>query len=139
VIERYSMVFKNLKGYPTKVKSSYKYKIDWDGKSLSKLQRRAKILLYEYWHSDFVYEELPVAGTRMSLDFYNASQKIAIEVDGNQHYSFSKFFHSNNKSKFIDQLRRDDDKERFCELNEITLHRVREDLDLQEQIESLDL
>lgn len=133
------MVFKNLKGYPTKVKSAYKYKIDWDAPSLSKVQKRVKDILYDYWFGDFVYEELPVAGTRLRIDFYNASRKIAIEVDGKQHYSFSKHFHANSRQKFLDQLKRDDNKERFCEMNNITLHRIREDLDLHEQIEILDL
>jgi hypothetical protein len=133
------MVFINLKGYTTKVKSVYKYKIDWEGDSLSKIQKRVKQLLYPYWCSDFVYEEFPVAGTRMAFDFYNASKKIAIEVDGKQHYSYNSFFHSNSRQRFLDQLKRDDDKERFCEINNIVIHRIREDKNVIQQVEELDL
>ena len=133
------MVFKNLKGFPVKIKKPYRYKIDWDKKSLSKVQKRVKDLLFNYWSHDFVYEELPVVGTRMTIDFYNSSKDIAIEVDGKQHYSYSKFFHNNSRQKFFHQLRRDDLKEEFCKINNIILHRIREDLDLEEQLEKLDL
>jgi|TARA_S200002703_G_scaffold72309_1_gene62635 hypothetical protein len=133
------MVFLTLKGFEKKVRSTHKYIIDWEGKSLSKLQKQAKEILYEYWCSDFVYEEFPVAGTRLSFDFYNASKKIALEVDGRQHYRFNKHFHSNSRQNFLDQLRRDDTKERFCEANNITLYRVVEGESIKDQIESLNL
>lgn len=133
------MVFKNLRGYETKVKKPYKYKIDWDAPSLSKVQKRVKDLLYEHWCADFVYEEFPVAGTRLSFDFYNASKDIVIEVDGKQHYQYNKHFHSESRQKFLNQLIRDDDKETFCALNGIKLYRIREDLDLIEQLNSLEI
>lgn len=133
------MVFLTTRGFEKKVRATHKYIINWEGKSLSKLQKEAKSIIYKYWHSDFVYEEFPVAGTRLTFDFYNASKKIAIEVDGKQHFQFNKHFHSNSRQKFLDQLRRDDVKERFCEINNITLHRVLEGKDIQQQIEDLGL
>lgn len=132
------MIFKGLKGRNVKVKKPYKYKINWEAKSLSKVQKRVKDLIKEYWECDFVYEELPVGGTRLSFDFYNASKKIAIEVDGPQHYKYNKHFHSKSKQRFLDQLIRDDDKERFCELNNITLYRIRSDKNLEEQLKDCD-
>ena len=70
----------------------------------------------------------------MTLDFYNASRKIAVEVDGNQHYKFNKFFHSNSRQKFLAQLQRDDKKEYFCEINNIKLARVLESDKLSEEL-----
>ena len=75
----------------------------------------------------------------MSLDFYNSTQKIAIEVDGNQHYRYNQFFHSNSRQKFLHQLHRDEKKEYFCEINKIKLIRVLESdvLDSEKYPESL--
>lgn len=133
------MIFLKLDGKEGKIKKAYLYRIDWNGSSLSKVQKKVKNLLYNYWNGDIVYEELPVLGTRMTFDFYNASKRIVVEVDGKQHYSFNKHFHSNSRQKFLDQLKRDDLKHTFCELNKINLVRIREDLDLQEQIKEAEL
>ena len=56
----------------------------------------------------------------VSLDFYNANEKIAVEVQGAQHTKFVEFFHK-TKADYINQLRRDKQKKDFCELNNITL------------------
>jgi len=120
------MIFLTTRGREQKVKNSTKYLIDWDKKCRSKIQKRVKDLLYPYWAADIVFEELPVVGTRMTLDFYNASRGIAVEVDGNQHYQFNKHFHSNSRQNFLSQLQRDEEKEYFCEINKITLARVLE-------------
>jgi hypothetical protein len=71
-----------------------------------------------------VFEEFPVAGTKMTLDFYNASQKIAVEVQGGQHLKYTPYFHGKAKSNFLGQIRRDNDKQKFCELNNISLVEV---------------
>ena len=55
------MTFKSLAGREVKVKKTYVYKIDWEGKSLSKLQKSVKKELAKYWEADIVYEEFPVA------------------------------------------------------------------------------
>ena len=122
-----------------KLKNSSKYLIDWDKKCRSKIQKKVKDLLYRHWISDIVFEELPVLGTRMTIDFYNANKKLAIEVDGNQHYKYNKFFHSNSRQNFLSQLQRDEKKEYFCEINQIRLVRILEkdtlDQDLLERLE----
>ena len=79
-----------------------------------------KILQVYFWQQNIVFEEFPIVGTRLTLDFYNANKKIAIEVQGRQHTGFVKFFHT-NRMNFLHQLNRDKKKERFCELNKITL------------------
>ena len=101
-----------------------KYLIKWNSKCRSKIQKKVKDLLYKHWSSDVVFEEFPVLGSRMTIDFYNANKNIAIEVDGNQHYKYNKFFHANSRQKFLDQLKRDEKKETFCEMNSITLVRI---------------
>jgi very-short-patch-repair endonuclease len=114
------MEFLTLNNKKKRCKNLKNYLIDWDSSSRSKLQKKVKDFLYKYWSRSIVFEEFPVVGTRLSLDFYNANKKIAIEVQGRQHTGFVKFFHE-NRMNFLHQLNRDKKKERFCELNEITL------------------
>jgi len=128
------MIFLTTTGREQKLKNSTKYLIDWDKKCRSKLQKNVKDLLYPNWVSDIVFEELPVLGTRMTLDFYNANKKLAVEVDGNQHYKYNKFFHSNSRQNFLSQLQRDEKKEYFCEINQIKLVRILERDTIDEEL-----
>ena len=84
-----------------------KYIIDWNKKSKSKLQFKVKQFLRGYWENHIVYEEFPVYGTRMKVDFINMTKKIAVEVHGPQHESFNKFFHGNSRAKYLDSIKRD--------------------------------
>jgi very-short-patch-repair endonuclease len=113
-------------GKPAKLKHATKYLIKWNGKCRSKIQARVKELLYPHWFADVVFEEFPVLGTRLTLDFFNSNRQIALEVDGNQHYQYNKFFHGGSRMKFLQQLQRDQMKEDFCERNGITLIRIME-------------
>ena len=115
------MKFKTLTGAARTISKAKKYLVDWDAKSKSKIQKSTKDFLKSYWEKHVVFEEFPVAGTRMSLDFYNANKKIAVEVQGAQHTRYTPFFHGKNKYNYINQLRRDQDKQRFCEINNIIL------------------
>jgi very-short-patch-repair endonuclease len=72
-----------------------------------------------------VCEEFPVVGTRQTIDFFNITKRVAIEVDGVQHDKFNKFFHNNDRFKYADQLIRDDIKEKWCKKNGITLIRIK--------------
>jgi hypothetical protein len=114
------MKFKTLSGSVAELRNARKYLIKWDGESKSKFQFSVKDFLYPYWRSDIVFEEFKLVGTRLSFDFYNASKKIAIEVQGAQHTKYVKFFHG-NRMKYLEQLKRDDKKFRFCEINNINL------------------
>ncbi len=67
-----------------------------------------------------VFEEMKLVGSRMSLDLYNANSKVAVEVQGRQHTSYVKFFHG-NKLNYLEQLKRDDKKFKFCQINDIIL------------------
>lgn len=112
------MKFKTLDGKDRTLRNLKSYIINWDGKSRSKFQFEVKQFLKKYWSGDVVFEELRIVGTRLSLDFFNATKKIAIEVQGNQHFSYVKFFHG-NRINYLNQIKRDYKKIEFCELNKI--------------------
>jgi|TARA_A200000159_G_C7336501_1_gene345286 hypothetical protein len=118
--------FKTLTGSTRKIIGPHKYSIDWDGVSKSKFQKSVKDFLEEYWSSHVVFEEFPIAGTRMTFDFYNANEKIAIEVQGGQHTRYVPFFHGKYKNNYLMQLKRDHQKHDFCELNNIKLVEIYE-------------
>ena len=102
-----------------KYKNCNAYKINWNLKSRSKYQKSVKDFLFTYWQAHVVYEEFPVFGSRMSLDFFNLNKKIAIEVQGEGHTKYSPFFHG-NPSGYQRQHARDLAKEKFCENNDIS-------------------
>jgi hypothetical protein len=99
-------------------------RISWNGESKSKFQQQVKFLLHPLWyHHNPVYEEFPIYGTRYTLDFFNGQKKIAIEVQGGQHTKFTKYFQA-SEFDYLKQLKIDETKLKFCELNNITLVEV---------------
>jgi len=102
-------------------KNVNKYLIDWDSGSRSKLQKKVKDFLSTIWLNSIVYEEFPVYGTRMKVDFLNATSKLAIEVNGDQHLKFNKFFHGNSRTKFLKSIKRDLNKAKWLEKNGFSL------------------
>lgn len=120
------MKFKTLFGAEKRVSKIKKHLINWDAKSRSKFQYSVKKFLEPYWNRHVVFEEFPVVGTKMSLDFYNANKKIAIEVQGGQHTRYVPYFHGGHKTNYLSQLQRDNDKFRFCEINDILLIEIYE-------------
>jgi hypothetical protein len=117
------MKFKTLDGKERTIKNIKSCIIDWDGKSRSKFQFEVKKYLKKYWSGDVVFEELKVVGTRLTLDFFNANKKIAIEVQGKQHFSYVKFFHG-NRANYLAQIKRDVKKIDFCNINNIKLMEI---------------
>jgi|TARA_R110001599_G_scaffold103857_3_gene264201 hypothetical protein len=128
------MRFKTLVGVERTVTKSKKYLIDWSGSSRSKFQKSTKTFLKKYWEKHVVFEEFPIVGTRLSIDFYNANKKIAIEVQGRQHTQYVPFFHSKNKINYINQLKRDADKLEFCKINNIKLIEIYESDTINEEL-----
>lgn len=62
--------------------------------------------------------------SKLLFDFLIPELKVAIEVQGEQHYTFNKFYHS-DKSDFIQQKYRDTLKTQWCdehEYNLVTIH-----------------
>lgn len=107
-------------------KNVSKYKIDWDGASASNLQFNAKQFFKFYWQNHVVYEEFPVYGTRLRVDIINFTKKIAVEVHGQQHFQFNKFFHNNSRAKYLDSIKRDWEKTEWLELNKVKLIELEE-------------
>jgi len=114
------MKFKTLDGKERTLKNIKNCIIDWDAKSRSKFQFSVKQFLKTYWKGDVVFEELRIVGTRLSLDLYNANKKVAIEVQGEQHFKYVPFFH-NTRGSYLKQIKRDVKKNEFCEINGIHL------------------
>ena len=107
-------------GKKRRYKNLKKYLIDWNAGSRSKFQATVKKFIKKYWDQDVVFEEFPLVGSRLSLDFYNANKKIAIEVQGQQHVKYVEFFHG-NRFNYLEQLKLDEKKETFCSFNKIKL------------------
>jgi len=103
------------------------YLVDWQGKSRSKLQFKFKDFFYPYWKNHIVYEEFPVYGTMLKIDLLNATKKIAIEIQGDQHESFNKFFHDNSRLKYLQSIKRDVKKVKWLEMNEFKFLELYED------------
>lgn len=118
------MHFKTLNGQTKRISSIKKHLIDWNKKSRSNFQFKVKKILEPYWGRHVVFEEFPIVGSRLSLDFYNANKKIAIEVQGDQHVKYVPFFHGGYKNNYLSQLDRDNKKSIFCEMNEINLFEI---------------
>lgn len=127
------MIFTSLKGKDINIKTPHRYVVKWDGESKSFFQKMVKSILKEYWSADRVYEEFPMAGSRLTFDFFNETKMIVIEADGIQHEQYCEFFHK-KRGEFLSSIKRDDKKEIFCELNKIKLIRV-----CQKKIEKLRL
>ena len=128
------MKFKTLSGAIKSIRRPAKYIIDWDGKSRSKIQKSVKVFLKKYWERKIVFEEFPMAGSRLSFDIFNASDNIAIEVQGQQHTRYTPFFHGENKINYIDQLRRDKLKMDFCKKNNIKLVEIYFNDEIKEEL-----
>jgi hypothetical protein len=107
-------------------KNVRKYLINWEGKSRSKLQYKFKRFFYPYWKDHIVYEEFPVYGSMLKVDLLNATKKIAVEIQGDQHESFNKFFHDNSRLKYLQSIKRDVKKEKWLEMNEFKFLQVYE-------------
>ena len=72
------MIFLCTNGRKKKIANSVKYLIDWDADCKSGIQKTVKNVLYDNWFADVVFEEFPVAGTRLTFDFFNATRNIAV-------------------------------------------------------------
>ena len=110
------MRLKNIHGR-LQSKNVTKYLIDWRKNSRSKLQTKAKRFFQTYWKNHIVYEEFPVYGTKLRVDFLNATKKVAIEVNGPQHDSFNPFFHKKSRLNYLKSIKRDVQKAEWLELN----------------------
>lgn len=116
------MILKDIHGKTVK-RNFLKYKVDWNKKCRSNFQFEIKQFLKTFWMNHVVYEEMPVPGSRMTIDLFNMTKRIAVEIDGKQHDEYSEFFHG-SRSKYRQQIIRDVTKEEFCQSNNFELLRI---------------
>lgn len=78
-------------------------------------------LLQEIFPLNIVLEEVPLPlSPVLFLDFYIPSKKIAIEVNGAQHYEFNNF-HFASKLDWLKSKSNDNKKSEWCQENNIEL------------------
>lgn len=94
--------------------------IDWDGDFGSDFEAEVADYLYPFWKNDVVVTQLKVAGTKLTIDFFNVTRRIAIEVQGRQHQEYVPFL-SGSRSGYLSQIKRDMMKSDFCAINKIKL------------------
>lgn len=110
--------------------STRKYLIDWENDGASKLEVGFRNLIYPYWKNSIILFQCRIPGSLLRIDFLNCNKRLAVEIDGEQHNSFNKHFHSNSRTNYEASLKRDNDKEKWLERNNIKiLHLIKEDLD----------
>jgi len=87
----------------------------------SSLHLEARNLIKSCFPTLQLLEEVPIMVRRsetLYLDFYLPLIKRCIEVHGEQHYKFNRFFHHTTLG-FINHKKRDQDKKEWCLINDI--------------------
>ena len=102
-------------------RSGFKYKVNWDKKERSQFQTNVKNFLKPYLFSHWVFCEFPCYGTRLKIDIFDATTKIAYEINGDHHREYNPFFMNKSRSKYLRCLRNDGLKIKWCEINKIKL------------------
>lgn len=96
----------------------------------SKYHVACKELLKELFPCDKILEEVPLVGSgRLTFDFFLPLRKMAIEVQGQQHTNYSAYFHE-DVFGYLRSKKRDNNKVRFCKINNIYLAELYYDEDL---------
>lgn len=74
-----------------------------------------------------IYQEcrIPVNECRLFVDIFVPDYNIVFEIDGGQHDKFNIHFHK-NKLNFIQHQKRDRLKQDWCDANQLTLVRLKE-------------
>ena len=107
-------------------KNVARFSIKWDGKCRSNIQFLVKQFLKQYWRPHIVYEEFPCYGSLLKVDILNASMKIAVEVNGNQHETFNPFFHKGNPANYLLGFKNDEKKRKWLERNGFAIVEISE-------------
>lgn len=107
-----------------------KYLIDWENDGNSSLEKRFRELIKPYWTDSIVLFQMTIPGSLLKIDFFNINKRLAIEIDGPQHDNFNPFLHKNSRANYLSSIKRDINKDKWCEDNNIKmLHINEEDLD----------
>lgn len=89
----------------------------------SGLHDKARDVLNNRFPTIRILEEVSIPvrrGKTLFLDFYIPMKRVAVEVHGSQHFSYSSMFHK-TRADFMRQKRNDREKAEWCELNGINL------------------
>jgi ribosomal protein S26 len=97
-------------------------------KSRSKIQNMIGDTLQEIFPNATIIEEFVIPKTKLSVDFFIPHCMLAIEVQGEQHDKYVKFFHGSRKG-FIKQQQRDHVKTLWCDMNDIKKLEIRNNVD----------
>ena len=94
-------------------------------RQFSGLHVKARELVRERFPTLEILEEVPFKPRykdrkTLYIDFYLPLRKLAIEVQGEQHFKYTPQFHP-SRLDFINQMRNDREKAEWCELNAIEL------------------
>lgn len=119
-------------------------RVDWAAKvkrggkkNFGKFQYDAKQLLKPHWKNHIVLEEFKIPALsgekNRSLDLVNLTTKQVVECDGIAHLEYHDFFHD-NKFQFLRQLRNDNFKDQWAELNGFEVFRIYETDDLSDEL-----
>lgn len=92
--------------------------------NLSKLQDSALQVLKRLMPFDIILAEVHLPGCGLYADFYIHARRLMIEVDGSQHDIDNHFFFD-SKHDFYKAQARDRRKQEWCEINNITLIRLK--------------
>ncbi len=103
----------------------------------SKLQHRCGIELQKLFPRFSILEEFPLPqGGGLKLDFFLPQARIAVEVQGIQHYKRNSFFYKDDMH-WHRAMANDRKKEAWCDLNEIILVYVDREEDVRERIQDI--
>lgn len=94
-----------------------------DSKKRSNLHSSAFNILTEKFTTAAILQEVSVPiryGEKLYLDFYIPLHRIAVEVQGEQHYKFVPHFHGTVYG-FLQSKKRDAEKKEWCLINNIRL------------------
>jgi hypothetical protein len=88
--------------------------------------KAVKAFLKRLYPLDPVVEELTLPGSgSLRADFFLPRRGLVVEVQGEQHWAFTAFFHK-DRFGFAKSLSRDEDKRRWCRLNHFGLAELEE-------------
>lgn len=115
------MKFSNLQGHIYEVKlSDYLPSLN-DTRPRSSYHLKCRELLQGIFPLDFIYEEVPILGEKLFIDFLIPVRKIAIETNGQQHFEFNAFFHKGSRANFTRSQKNDARKREWAQLNNFKL------------------
>lgn len=99
------------------------YVVDVFEENQSSLHKKAYQILKSTYPNETIYQEVMLAGTKtksrstiLRADFFIPTQKLVVEVHGEQHFKFNNWFYE-NKIDFYKAQGRDRDKKEWCEIN----------------------